>query len=595
MRWLNRPGALATLLLWLVAALLSSSFAVRLSEMSAADHPTVVPSGTQSAQVARLLNPTGVPEPLPLAVIWTQESGNRITPSQQQAAQRVSGQLTSSGPASTPVLAQDGGALVALGSADPARLGKSLAEHREAADSVPGTTVHLAGPAAAQADLENAFARTDGVLLAVALGGVVLILLLVYRSVLMVLLVIASALLSLTTACAALYVGARAGWLAVDGQTQGIVFVLVIGASTDYALLLIARYREEAGRRKCGEAAMGAACRATAPPVLASAATVACAMLTLALATLPTDRGLGPAVAVAMTCCAVTSLTFLPAALMLCGLRALRRGAATGRGEGLWERPVRMVQRRPRRIWLICLGLLATGAALSPLLSQAGVPLHRALPSGAASVVGQDVLARHFPAGIASPLVVVAPAAERSEVSRRVAATPGIAAVSADSEPGSSEPLLVTLVDPPDSNEARHTVDRLRAALAGSGALVGGQAAQLTDIHAAAVRDHRLIMPLVLAVVLLLLVVLLRCLLLPILLVAAAWVSLLAAFGTAALILGLFRGVRRRSPPWCCSRSSPLSRSGSTTTSSSSTVCAKRLCQWARLPEYGRDFSEPAV
>ncbi|MFG3041816.1 MMPL family transporter [Streptomyces sp. NPDC048330] len=481
-------------------------------------------------------------------MIWTQESGDPITPLQQHAAQRAAAQLTNAGSKATPVLSQDGDALVAVAAADPTRLAESLAENREAAGSVPGATVHLAGPATAQADLEDAFARTDGVLLAVALGGVVLILLLVYRSVLMVVLVIASALLSLATACAALYAGASAGWLMVDGQVQGIVFVLVIGASTDYALLLVARYREEAGRREGKEEAMPAACRATAPPVLASAATVACAMLTLTLATLPADRGLGPAVAIAMACCAVTSLTFLPAALVLCGPRALRSEAAPGQGDGLWERPVRVIQRHPRRTWLICLALLVAGAALSPMLEQDGVPLHRALPSGTTSVVGQDVLARHFAGGTASPLLVVAPLAEKSEVSRTVAATPGIAAVSADSESSAPGLLLATLKDPPDSPEARSTVGRLRTSLAGSGALVGGQAAQLTDIHDAAARDHRLIMPLVLGVVLLVLIVLLRCLLLPLLLVAAAWVSLFAAFGAAAVVLRLFWGSSTTEP-----------------------------------------------
>ncbi|MFJ5829502.1 MMPL family transporter [Streptomyces sp. NPDC093089] len=190
----------------------------------------------------------------------------------------------------------------------------------------------MAGPAAAQTDLDGAFAEIDGTLLAVALGGVLVILLLVYRSVLMPLLVITGALLAPAAACAVLYILARSGRLPIDGQTQGIVFVLVIGASTDYALLPAARHREELTEQPDTARAMAAACRGTAPPVLASAATIACAMMTLTFSDLPAEQGLGPAVAIAMVCCAAVSLTFLPAALVLCGHRALgpRAGRVTG-------------------------------------------------------------------------------------------------------------------------------------------------------------------------------------------------------------------------------------------------------------------------
>ncbi len=198
--------------------------------------------------------------------------------------------------------------------------------------------MHLAGPAAAQVDLDDAFAKIDGTLLAVALGGVLVILLLVYRSVLMPLLVIAGALLALAAACAALYALARWGLLPIDGQTQGIVFVLVVGASTDYALLLAARHREELAGQPDAAAAMAAACRATAPPVLASAGIIACAMMTLTLSDLPAERALGPAVAIAMVCCAAVSLTFLPALLVLCGPRTLR--PPTGGKPGAVGRPL---------------------------------------------------------------------------------------------------------------------------------------------------------------------------------------------------------------------------------------------------------------
>ncbi|MFF8840712.1 MMPL family transporter [Streptomyces sp. NPDC015130] len=213
--------------------------------------------------------------------------------------------------------------------------------------------------------------------LAAALGGVLVILLLVYRSALMPLLVITGALLALATACAVLYALARWDLLSIDGQ---ITFVLVIGASTDDALLLIARFREELAKQPDTSTAMAAACRATAPPVLASAATIACAMMTLTVSSLPAEQAMGPAVAVAMVCCAAASLTFLPAALALCGHRTLRARSAPATVTR-WTKITRPIAHRPRRVWLGCLVLLVAGAACAPLLSQTGIPCTRLCPS----------------------------------------------------------------------------------------------------------------------------------------------------------------------------------------------------------------------
>ncbi|GGY38565.1 putative membrane protein [Streptomyces omiyaensis] len=534
---LNRARSFAVVLLWLVLAVAAGPYTVRLEEVTQAGQEVQLPAGAESARVADLLNPAGAEDPLPLAVIWTPRTeGERILPDQQEEIRQVAFRLADG---AAPVLAQDGRAMTAVITAGPADLPAELARIRETAATAASTTVHLAGPAAAQADLDGAFSQTDGTLLIVALGGVLVILLLVYRSVLMPLLATAASLLALAAACAALYTLARSGLLQVDGQTQGIVFVLVVGASTDYALLLAARYREERTGKPDTSTAMKAACRATAPPVLASAATIACAMITLAFSDLPGEQALGPAVAIAMACCALVSLTFLPAALILCGQRVLRPSSPRGTA-AMWTRIARATARRPRRVWAGCLLALVAGASFAPLLSQSGVPLHQALPAGAPSAAGHEVMARHFPAGTASPLAIVASAAQAADVRDRISATPGVAAVAAPLPgPEGRSQILATLMDAPDSAIARNTVDRLRGSLAGTGALVGGQSAQLADLHQASVRGHRLIMPLVLVVVLAVLIVLLRCLLLPLLLVAAAWVSLFTAFGVAALLFRL--------------------------------------------------------
>ncbi|GHD82563.1 MMPL family transporter [Streptomyces goshikiensis] len=545
----NRAWSVPLLALWLLLALVTSPFTVRLGEAAHASSNLQLPGEAESARVDRLLNPTGADQPLPLAVIWlSRTEGEQITSRQFETARQVSAGFSGVGASGVPVLSREGRALTAVIAAGPTGLPAQLAAVREAAAAVGGTSVYLAGAAAAQADLDGAFAATDGALLAFALGGVLLILLLVYRSVLMPLLVMVGALVALAVSCAALYALVRAGILQIDGQSQGIVFVLVVGASTDYALLLAARYREELSEQHDTARAMAPAVRATTPPVLASAATIACAMLTLLFSALPSERALGPAVMIAMVCCAAVSLTFLPAALTLCHRHTLRPHAGAGPHRG-WARPTRTVEHRPRRVWLACLTLLAAGAVAAPLLTQSGIPLHQALPAKASSAVGQRVLARHFPAGTASPLVIVAPTARASEARSRVAATAGVAAVSAPpARPGGTALVLATLTDAPDSAQARQTVARLRASLAGTSALVGGQSAQLADLHEASRRSHRLIMPLVLAVVLAVLIVLLRCLLLPLLLVATAWVSLFTAFGTAAVTFRMVFGSAATEP-----------------------------------------------
>ncbi|MFF6883749.1 MMPL family transporter [Streptomyces sp. NPDC012421] len=467
MSWrFHRAGPLGVLVLWLVLSVAAGPYTVRLGELAKAGQEVQLPVEAESARVARLLNPAGQEEPLPLAVIWASRAKDeQIIADQQEAVRRVTTRLA--GPAAVPIVSTDGRALTVVMAVGPAGLPSELAAARKAAGAVEGTRVHLAGPAAAQADLDGAFAQIDSTLLAVALGGVLMILLLVYRSVLMPLLVIAGALLALATACAVLYLLARSGRLPIDGQAQGIVFVLVIGASTDYAFLLVARHREELTGQPDAVRAMASACRATAPPALASAATIACAMMTLTFSDLPAEQALGPAVAIAMVCCAAVSLTFLPAVLVLCGPRTAGPSAGA-KTEGGWTKLARVIGRRPRRVWLGSLVLLAAGAACAPFPAQTGVPLHQALPAGSSSSAGHDILARHFPSGTASPLVVLVPSARAADVRDRIATTPGVATVTTASPgPEGRAQILATSTDTPDS--ARDTVDRVRTTLVGTG------------------------------------------------------------------------------------------------------------------------------
>ncbi|MFF5184621.1 MMPL family transporter [Streptomyces sp. NPDC000345] len=551
---------------WLAVGGVLGPYAGRLGEVATNDQAAFLPRSAESTEVIAAQRAFRQDETLPAIVVWT---GSEVR-EQRAAADRALASLTGTpgvqGRVSPAVLAQDGAALQAvvplrpdLGDGLPAALDRI----RAAAERVPGGTVHLAGPAASQADLSDAFAGIDGLLLAVALLTVLVILLLVYRSVLLPLLIILGAVFALGLACAVVYVLADHDVVRVDGQVQGILSILVIGAATDYALLLTARYREELALGGDRFTAVRAALRQSWGAVVASAATVALGLLALLLSDLTNNRALGPVGAIGIGCAVLSSLTFLPAVLVVLGRAAYwpakpaavtaGTGAADGTGgtggTGVWGRVAGLVDRRPRRVWAVTLAVLLAGAAFAPALASKGVPLDETFVNDAPSVAAQKTLGEHFPGGAGNPAVVVADADRLERVLTVARATEGVASAAARTATGrpGGTPLVVggrvqadvTLAAAADSDAAKRTVARLRTALhavPGADALVGGYTAQQYDTLRTAERDRTLIVPVVLAVIFLILTGLLRSLLLPALLVATVALNFLATLGVSALV-----------------------------------------------------------
>ncbi|OII63839.1 hypothetical protein BJP40_22875 [Streptomyces sp. CC53] len=550
-------------LVWLVIGGALGPYAGKLGEVATNDQAAFLPRSAESTRVIEEQEAFRQEETLPVLVLWTAEDGGRLPQERAQEATRalsaLQGDPQLAGAPSPALPSEDGEALRA---AVPLRpdLGDALPEAldavRDAASDVPGTTVWLAGPAATQADLSGAFAGIDGLLLAVALVTVLLILLVVYRSVLLPLVVILSAVFALGLACAVVYALADGGVVRVDGQVQGILSILVIGAATDYALLLTARYREELaapGGERFG--AMRAALRESWGPIVASAATVALGLLALLLSDLTNNRALGPVGAIGIVCSVLSALTFLPAALVLLGRAAYwpsrpKAGTADGSGSGLWQRVASLVDRAPRKVWSLTLvGLLAC-AAFAPTLESKGVPLDEIFVNDAPSVAAQEALGRHFPAGAGNPAVIIADADAADRVTAAARSVEGVdSAVPVDGagRPAPAEPLVVdgrvridaTLSAAADSDAAKDAVARLRTAVHavdGADALVGGYTAQRYDTQVTAERDREVIAPVVLLTILLVLIVLLRSLLLPVLLVATVALNFAATLGVAALV-----------------------------------------------------------
>lgn len=351
---------LALLIAWLAIGGGLGPYAGKLGEVSTNDQAAFLPRSAESTRVIDEQKAFRQSETVPALVVWTARDGETLDAGLQDRANRAMAGLAGEpgivGTPSPALAAEDGKALRSVVQLRP-DLGEAVPDTldtiRDRAQAVPGTTVWLSGPAATQADLSGAFAGIDGLLLGVALVTVLLILLVVYRSVLLPLMIILGAVFALGLACAVVYVLADADVVRVDGQVQGILSILVIGAATDYALLLAARYREELSAPGAERhSAMRAALRRSFGPIVASAATVALGLIALLVSDLSNNRALGPVGAIGIACAVLSTLTFLPAALVLTGRATYwparpKADGAEGGSQGIWRRVAALVDRAP--------------------------------------------------------------------------------------------------------------------------------------------------------------------------------------------------------------------------------------------------------
>jgi putative drug exporter of the RND superfamily len=506
---------------------------------------------------------------LPAVVVYTRADRGALTPADRAAVQRdaasvgqrLAGRLA--GPPAGPELSADGRAaqvVVPFAGTDIYKLAPYVTELRDMLGPAGVLTAHVTGPAGVQADLNDAMGAVDLVLVLVTALVIVVILIAVYRSPLLPFLVIGVAGVGLMLTQAVSYLLARHGLITVSAQTQGIVQVLVLGVATDYAMLLVSRYREELRRHPSRFDAIRIAWRASVGPILASAGTVALGMICLLVSDLASNRGLGPVAAIGVVSALAVMLTLMPAVLAILGRAAFwpfrpRYGSAPAEQRGIWARLARRVDRRPRATWVgvvvvlgvCCLGLLrleAHGTPESQLLIKTDVD----------SKLGQSELAAHFPAGSGNPATIVARADRLGAVAAAARGVSGVdAATPFTGQPpaaGGAQPtppktvdgvarVDVTLSDAPDSDAAMATVTRLRAAVhavPGADAQVGGYTAIQLDTQRTAVRDRNLVLPLVLGVVLVVLALLLRALVAPLMLIATVVLSFCAALGVSGLV-----------------------------------------------------------
>jgi putative drug exporter of the RND superfamily len=419
-----------------------------------------------------------------------------------------------------------------------------------------GLDAQVTGPAAVTYDGVSVFDGVDGRILGASILVVAILLLLTYRSPVLWVVPLLSIGVAMAMSQAAIYLLGKHAGLPVDGQSGGILPVLLFGVGTDYALLLIARYREELHLHADRHVAMRRAIRRAGPAILASAATVVAGLSCLMLADINSTRGLGAVSAVGVAFAALAMLTVLPMLLTLLGRwifwpftpRVEAAATAVGatdaadvtRWHGRWAKVAAVVTRAPRTVWTLTAVALAA-LALSAIGLNVGTSDEEAFSTTPESVTGQRMLAEHFPAGDSAPAQVIADASDAGAVRDTIGDVAGVDRVAQPqlSADGDRVRFEVVMTDAADSAEAEATVGALRTALddVDGNALVGGPTAETMDVADAATSDALLVIPVVLVVVVLVLMALLRAVVGPLVLLGTVLLSYAAALGAGGLLM----------------------------------------------------------
>jgi RND superfamily putative drug exporter len=418
-------------------------------------------------------------------------------------------------------------------------------------------TTHVTGFGGIFADLFGAFGSIDSTLLLTTLLVVSIILIIVYRSPLLWILPLFSAITALSVAGTIVYYAAKADLLDLNGQSQGILSVLVLGAATDYALLLIARYREELHHHESRYDAMKVSLRGVFEPILASGSTVIAGLLVLLLSDLSGNRGLGPVGAIGVAVSMITVLTFLPALLVVFGRwifwpKIPRFDDVDEQLSGTWAKIGNAVERNPKRIWISTALLLVIFAGFSFTLKADGLANTEAFTKRTDSVIGLEKLGEHFPSGEGSPVEIVVKQNDVDRATTALLTVDNVAfvepVVAGQKIPGAPTPpikvvdgqvlLNATLKVAPDSVEARNTIPLIRDAVHAidKDILVGGGTAVQFDTDVASRHDNRVIIPVVLIIIGIILGLLLRSILAAALLLLTVVLSFMATLGVCQLV-----------------------------------------------------------
>ncbi len=539
---------------WLAVAVAALPFWGKLMGIENNDAQSSLPATAESTRVLSIQERLQPPNEYSAVIVYSRPAGLTAADRAKVAADTrrfAELPMVLPGHVTGPVISRDGRAMQVILLVDlPGKGSGAAVDHaasvlRAIAKSHDhGMTANLTGPLGFSADSNNAFQGLLSTVFFAAMAVVIILLLLTYRSPVLWVLPVASVGLALTAAQWLVYLVATHTGLIVNTVNVGVLYVLVFGAGTDYALLLTARYREELRRHADRHEAMAIALRRAFPAILASAATVILAMLTFVVASLTSTRGFGPVLGIGVGVAMLAMLTLLPALLLITGRwvfwpRRPEFGSADPAGGGAWARLGQRMSARPRLVWVgtaVGLGILALGLTGLQAHGLTHAQAYRTPPD---SVIGEQVLAAHFPGGEGEPVIVVSRPSAAASLDATVRATRGLTEVTPPRVLAGHAIVEATLTSPPDDSAAYATIERLRAAVHAiprANAMVGGNTAINLDFQQASEHDRRVIIPLVLGVVFLILILLLRAIVAPLILIGTVVLSFAASLGVSALV-----------------------------------------------------------
>ncbi|MEO8784790.1 MAG: efflux RND transporter permease subunit [Candidatus Saccharimonadales bacterium] len=566
-KWFRRLAPVLVILVWLAVAGVGGPTFGKINNVTKNDQASFLPANAESTKAQNIQQQFYDSKTVPAIVVI--ESTHKIEPQQlgqlaglTNAFKGIQGVPQAEGSVAGPIPSKDGRAVEFIVQIDSSQEVKASVDSLRSAvnKNLPkGMTAYVTGPAGLVSDLITAFSGIDGILLVVALVAVFVILLLVYRSVLLPFMVLLTAMFALSAAILLVYQLALHNVIKLNGQTQGILSILVIGAATDYSLLFIARYKEALHLAQSRWVAVAQAYKGAFEPILASAATVIAALLCLLFSELNSNRSLGPIAGLGILFAFVAAMTLLPAMLVLLGRKAFwpvtpkyQPGITAQqlvKPRSLWGRVAHLVKHHYRRVWVICAVVLIAFAVGASQFKASGVSQTASLLKKSNAVDGQAVLAKHFSAGSGSPATVIVNAKDTGRAMQVLSRVSGVGqeAVYTGGSPYAKLPpkvvdgqslINVTLLVAADSPNAGNTVTQLRQTLRDNNiqGLVGGESAIQLDSNHTANADLHKIVPIVLIVIFIILMLLLRSVVSAAILIGTVILSYLATLGVSALV-----------------------------------------------------------
>ncbi|MBO1336937.1 MMPL family transporter [Streptomyces sp. VRA16 Mangrove soil] len=549
------------LALWIGVIALAMPFAGKLGDVQHDRAVDYLPASADSTQVARIQDRLPGGETTELVVVYHRDGGltaadKRVAGRQIAAVERELKLVAA--PEAVPNRSGDT-LMYPVASNAPGQDEKlrdtfvnDVRDRAHGTDTAAGMKVQVGGPGALATDASEVYQSLDGPLLYTTVAVVALLLILIYRSPFLWLVPLAVAGVADFLSMGVAYGLNQAFGTTISGQSSGVMTILVFGAGTDYALLIVSRYREELRRFERPYDAMRAALRGCGPAVLASSATVAVGLSCLLAADLNSSRGMGPLGAVGVLCALVAMLTLLPAVLVLLGRRVFwpivpafgsrpkqRRSLFSVMGASAGRRPLAVLG-----VGTVLLGALALGALNLP----GSLKQEDSFTSTPESVAAMKTLAAAYPDTGTQPITVIAPTRSAGRVVEEVRGTEGVADVERGRSGSGWTEISVVAEGAPQSAAETATITALRDRIDGQGAYVGGPSAEQLDLKDTNARDRLVVVPIVLAAVLLILVALLRSLIAPLLLLAAVVAVWGAALGIGGLVFGPLFGFAGTDP-----------------------------------------------